>query len=253
MFRLALICAVLLLLCHEISPQKTSTSKTTTSSSKTTAKPKNTAKPGPKTSTKKVSKTTVIPVSKKTAKPGAKTTAKPKPTTTPKPGSKEMPIAYTKPGELNLKKNNLLKTLETLEKEWEISFEFKPTSYNHSGFTSLLTLTKGGHNKKYGDRTPAILFHARKGMHVASAINNSVDIHKDVKPAPKVGKWSTIVVSQLKSTGSKYILKVKVDGKEVWKVDNSKAEKFSKVKVFASDPWHETQPGAIRELTIKTK
>ena len=136
---------------------------------------------------------------------------------------------------------------------WEISFEFKPTSYNHSGFTSLLTLTKGGHNKKYGDRTPAILFHARKGMHVASAIDDSVDIHKDVKPAPKVGKWSAIVVSQLKSTGRKYILKVKVDGKEVWKVDNSKAEKFSKVKVFASDPWHEAQPGAIRELTIKTK
>ena len=30
-------------------------------------------------------------------------------------------------------------------------------------------------------------------------------------------------------------------------------DKFSHKKVFASDPWHQAQPGSIRNLTIQTK
>ena len=49
-----------------------------------------------------------------------------------------LPIVYSQPaGELELKQNNLLATIPLLGRQWELSFEFKPTNYDYNGWTSI--------------------------------------------------------------------------------------------------------------------
>ena len=38
--------------------------------------------------------------------------------------------------------------------------------------------------------------------------------------------------------------------KNVFKTENNKAKVFKRVKVYAVDPWHETETGKIRKLTL---
>ena len=151
-----------------------------------------------------------------------------------------------------MEKGNLLETLPRLGKEWEISFDFKPDAYTTQGFTSILHLTINEDMTQIGDRIPAIFYNPDSGLHVSTAIGNDPNSHRDVMPAPPVGKWSNIAVSQLKS-GSKTTFSVKVDGADPFSVENPSPQEFSNVKVYAADPWWDAQPGSIRGLTIKTQ
>ena len=149
--------------------------------------------------------------------------------------------------------SNLLTTLTTLGKEWRITFDFKPTDYDHNNWTSLIHLTAGGNNKTvYGDRTPAIFFHPDLGMHVSSAINGNPTYSVDLNQPPLVGEWTNIVMSQAKSTGEEFIFKTEINGTESFTTVNVQAESFSSVKVYASDPYYTAQPGFIRNLVIMT-
>ena len=151
-----------------------------------------------------------------------------------------------------MEKGNLLETLPRLGEEWEISFDFKPDDYTTQAFTSILHLTINDDMTQIGDRIPAIFYNPDSGLHIATAIGNNPNSHRDVMPAPPVGKWTSIVVSQLKS-GSKTTFSVKVDGADPFSVENPDPQEFSDVKVYAADPWWDAQPGSIRGLTIKTQ
>ena len=67
-----------------------------------------------------------------------------------------------------------------------------------------------------------------------------------------VGEWTSIHISQTLEEG-KYIYRITIGGEEVHAVENSEPEEFSDVKVYASDPWHNAQPGSIRNLVIKSR
>jgi hypothetical protein len=159
---------------------------------------------------------------------------------------------YTQPGEIKLEKDNLIKTLPKLGEEWEISFDFKPDDYTTEGYTSILHLSINDDVTQIGDRIPAIFYHHIHGLHISTAIGNDPNSHRDVMPAPPVGKWTSIVVSQLK-TGSTPTVSVKADGADPFSVENPAPTEFSDVKVYAADPWWDAQPGSIRGLNIKTQ
>ena len=162
-----------------------------------------------------------------------------------------MPLVYTQPdGEITLEQNNLLKTIK-LGKQWEVSFQLKPTSYEFDSWTSILHMTIGEDNVNPGDRTPAIFYHPSHGLHVTRTSGSDPDSYKEIKPAPPVGEWSTIVLSQLQ-TGSTTTFSVKIEGATLWTIENPAPLEFPSVKVFASNPWHPAQAGSIRGLVIKT-
>ena len=146
----------------------------------------------------------------------------------------------------------MLETLAKLGEEWEISFEFNPENYDDKNFTNILHLTLGEDYTKVGDRIPAIFYHPGRGLHVTCAIGNDLNYHKDIMPELPLKKWSKILVSQIK-TGSVTNYNIKVAGAAPISVENPTPQEFSAVKVYASDPWWNTQPGSIRGLTIKTK
>ena len=166
-----------------------------------------------------------------------------------------MPTVYSQPSgeEHQLEQSTILETLPALGKEWQISFDFKPANYNTSGYTNILHLTIGGDQEKLGDRIPAIFHHPDKGLIVTTAIGENPNSHADLRWAPPVGQWSTIVLSQL-STGLSTTFTVMVNGGTLFgRGVNAEPQEFSSVKVYASDPWHTAQPGSIKALTIRTK
>ena len=161
---------------------------------------------------------------------------------------------YNKAEEQLLVKGSNLGTLCVLGKEWRVTHDFKPTEYL-DGFANSLHLTIGGNREHYGDRTPDIwpstTAYTPEKMQISSAVNGNKDSIN--RPAqPPVGAWTTITISQTLE-GGKYFYRIMIGDQEVHAVENSQPEEFQGVKVYASNPWVEAQPGSIRNLVIETR
>ena len=160
-----------------------------------------------------------------------------------------LPTVYSQPsGELELKRDTLLTTLPSLGLQWEIAFRFKPTNYDYNGWSSILHMTIGSDR----DRIPAFFYKPSVGLGVRTAIGSNKNSQFNIKPAPRSGQWSSVVVSQLK-TGSTTTFSVKINDAAPLARENPAPRAFSSVKVLASNPWYTAQPGLIRGLTIKTQ
>ena len=148
-----------------------------------------------------------------------------------------------------LVKGSLLTTLPSLGKEWRVAHELRPTEYSGE-FKNSLHLTIGGSLGDYGDRTPAIWPSTPTGgkMFIASAVNGDEN-YKHWPDRPPVGEWTPIQISQTCEEG-KYLYRIVIGGEEVHAVENTEPREFQDVKVYASNPWFEAQPGSIRNLVI---
>ena len=177
------------------------------------------------------------------------------------------PIGWTTslllPGEHLLKKNNLLGTLPTLAKEWKVTFEFKPESYNRNGFAQILHLTIDGKGIALGERTPALWIYNKDGIPkvwIKTALNgkpNEGDL-SDRTPPP-LNKWSKVEISQVRrfnplgTQGSYYVFSLVIGGETFEYEENNTPTKFSNVKVFTSSNWYAAQAGHIRGFKIENK
>ena len=153
-----------------------------------------------------------------------------------------------------LGKNKVIATLPKLGKAYDVSFEVKPSKYQ-KGWSNVLHLTTGGNIAKYGERTPGVWFHSGSGtknrFHICSAINGNRNYCYNSKDY-QVKKWIKLNIQQIKS-GKNYVYIIRINDKEVHRVINKNPAEFKNVKVFASDPWYNNQPGAIRHLLIRGK
>ena len=170
--------------------------------------------------------------------------------------TKSLPIwttVFYSAEERQLTKGNLVTEIPSLGKEWRVSHDFKPTSYGTKGWASSLHLTVGGDAGTHGDRTPAIFFR-HKSMYVAVSkdtyynhIYNTVDNDR-----PLLNEWTTIIVSQEQTNDGIYMIKLVVGCREIISFENKKPRFFSDVKVYASNPFTDAQPGIIRDIAIET-
>ena len=165
-------------------------------------------------------------------------------------------ISLLHPAEQILKKNSLLATLPTLTKEWRVSFEFKPKSYNYNGYAQVLQLTVGGKSTNIGDRTPALWMYKKNGVVkvvVATTLNGKASMSKvSNELPPAINEWTNFEISQERK-GSDYIFTLVMKDKILWSTKNTKPQEFSNVKVFASSKWYVAQSGYIRGLKIENK
>ena len=152
-----------------------------------------------------------------------------------------------------LAKDTLLTILLTLGKEWRVTHDFKPTQYLSPIWANSLHLTSGGNSEHYGARTPGIWpsMGDPSKSYIASAVNgeNSYIYRPD---RPPVDVWTSVEISQTLE-GERYMYRIIGGGQEVHAVENTQPQEFQGVKVYASDPWHEAQPGSIRNLVIETR
>ena len=114
---------------------------------------------------------------------------------------------FSSPAEQELSKNNLLTTITKLGKEWRVSVEVNPRSYEWRGYASVLHLTTGGSGSgscaRAGDRTPALWVHPMRGVLVSTALNGKPSFSRNVRNTLPAGQWSQIEVNQI-FDGEKY-------------------------------------------------
>ena len=150
-----------------------------------------------------------------------------------------------------LKRNTILTTLPILTKEWRVSFELNPTSYNYNGFAQILQLGIGGKSKNIGDRTPALWIHKSRGVYISTTLNGKASVGKFFpSKKPPINEWTTVEISQARK-GSENIFSLIVKGEKLWEVQNTDPRQFSDVHVFASSQWYVAQAGSIRGLKIE--
>ena len=164
---------------------------------------------------------------------------------------------FSSPAEQELSKNNLLTTITRLGKEWRVSVEVKPRSYNEwRSYASVLHFTTGGSGSgscaRVGDRTPALWLHPTRGVLVSTALNGKPSFSRNVRNALPVGEWSKIEVNQI-FNGEEYTFSILINETTVFSTANNKPEAFSNVNIYASNPWARPQNGTIRSLTVENK
>ena len=160
--------------------------------------------------------------------------------------------SFSLPGEHLLKKNTLLTTLPSLTRQWRVSFEINPQSYNYRGYAQILQLTIGGKIGNVGDRTPALWMHKTRGVYISTTLNGKPSVGKAFRTKkPPTNEWTVVEIGQTK-TGSKYFFSLRIKGETLWSVENTEPKQFSNVDVFASSDWYVAQAGSIRGLKIET-
>ena len=153
--------------------------------------------------------------------------------------------------QLSLTKNNLLTTLPILPHEWMVEFMLKPTNLESSGWTSIFHMSIAENCCNVGERIPAIFFKPSYGFRVDTALNNKAAFENSF-PAPAKDKWTQIRVSQ-ELLHWQFYFRVFIDDAEKLVVENLTPVKFVNVKVSATSPWHNAQPGFIKNLSINVK
>ncbi|XP_047146021.1 uncharacterized protein LOC124818955 [Hydra vulgaris] len=148
--------------------------------------------------------------------------------------------------EETLKKNNLVAVLSKLEQSFDIYFDLKLNSFSN-GFRSVIHLTKGEDNSKYGDRIPGIWIFDRM-LHLGFAINNEKNEVIKSKPLQQ-GQWINIHIRQHAESG-RASFTLYINNENVYTVQNFNPQVFTNVKVYAGDPWYEAQDGSIKMFNV---
>ena len=111
-------------------------------------------------------------------------------------------------------------TLPILTKEWRVSFEFNPKSYNYRGYAQILQMTIGGRSGNVGDRTPALWIHKTRGVYISTTLDGKPNVGKFFRTKkPPINEWTRVEISQVKY-GSKYMFTLVMKGETLWSVEN---------------------------------
>lgn len=100
-----------------------------------------------------------------------------------------------------LKKNTVLGSISTMCKEYQVSFDVKPTAYG-SGWRSVFHMTLGGNYYLYGDRSPGVWFTPSSAsaktnsLHISSPVSGNRNYYYNSEAFP-LNKWITIKTAQV--------------------------------------------------------
>ena len=159
---------------------------------------------------------------------------------------------YSALEERELEKGRLLYTLPNLAKEWKVSFEVNPSSYEE-GFRSILRLWRpdpGVSCLSIGIDSSRPCSGAQCSIIPQSLIyrfisNGTKKSFQDKDLIPQLNKWTKIEVTQVLD-GNSYKI-VFNDGAKTKPILSPQI--FEGVKVYAAD-WNGEQKGKIRKLSI---
>ena len=101
------------------------------------------------------------------------------------------------PLDMNIQKSNLVGTLPSIGKEYQISFDLLVINH-HKGTDArnILHITTGGNHGKYGDRIPGIWIWDRR-LSISSALNGNHNSHFQLPTELEEGIWNSLHISQI--------------------------------------------------------
>nr|XP_047144043.1 uncharacterized protein LOC100205832 isoform X2 [Hydra vulgaris] len=143
---------------------------------------------------------------------------------------------------VKLKKNNLVASLSSLEKSFDISFDLKLNSFS-DGYRSVIHLTMGENDLIYGDRVPGVWIFNKK-LHVVFIP------YRNFESEPlSLNKWINVQINQTVESEKAYF-KVYINHKKVYEGQNYLARRFANIDVYAGDPWYDSQDGFIKNFEV---
>ena len=98
--------------------------------------------------------------------------------------------------EFDLKRDNALTTLSTVEKEYFVSFDLWITELT-PGWKNVLHLTTGHNNKRYGSRIPLVSVNNAGRLYINSAINGDKSYTYEHPPVLTEKTWIKLEIEQL--------------------------------------------------------
>ena len=151
-------------------------------------------------------------------------------------------------GEFRPTKNKLLTTLPDIHKEFQVQLQIRISSFPH-GWHNVIHLTTGGNVGAYGCRIATVWANGGSNpfLHICSAISGNWNYCNNYYVSTNT--WINLRMSQKKLAGGRYGFEFNVNNR-IDEVVNSQPVDFTNVKVFASDPWHDSITGAIRKFEI---
>lgn len=153
---------------------------------------------------------------------------------------KKLPEGYP------LKKKTLIKKGITMYKVFHLSFDIEPTGNVPKQYGSIIHVTTGDDNKKYGDRIPGAWFRPdSQKLYICSAINDQKDTCYKAEEDLPSKKFTRVAINQSKIDGKSYTYTIRVNDKIVFTRTNKKAKVFKDVKLYAADKWY---PAAIANI-----
>ena len=109
---------------------------------------------------------------------------------------------------------------------------------------------KGGDDNNHGDRIPAMWIGKNSQNRRRFVIHTSLGNNKNYGMVKKLqqGTKRHFLIHQYHTCDGKDYFEVKREDKSLFKVENTNAQDFSNVKVYASDPWYDTFDGTLENL-----
>ena len=158
----------------------------------------------------------------------------------------KVPFALFAAKETLITKDTLVSTFPLLPKQYEFSFDFKPTRWI-GGWTNILHFTTGG-NAGWGERIPAF-----------SMVNNKVAIANAIdgngnwyfwSPPLGINEWVHFRVTQ-NFERHEYVYRVYMNKQLLKTKVNKKPQEFKQIDVWISDNWYTATPGYVKNIHIK--
>ena len=151
--------------------------------------------------------------------------------------------------EIPLIRDTYVATLNTLNKEYMVSFDVKPIAF-YDNWASVTRLIVYENMELNGYKNPDICFSpfSKGSLRILSSLNSSVRSAFYTKQLLLM-QWSSINISQVLVNDS-YIYSVYINGTSVFSKTNLAPVVLSNVTVYAADPSYTALSGSIRNLII---
>ena len=155
---------------------------------------------------------------------------------------------------LALQRNTLAKTIEVLERGWNVSFEIKPTGISKDHSNIFHATTGARRTGVHGARTPAMYF-VRKSTKIliCTSINDDNNFCRKINNALPLNKYSKVSVKQIQSQDDfKFYFQVFVNNISMLNEVNDNPQIFNNVKYYLSNPWKPEAKAFVKNFVVET-
>ena len=153
-----------------------------------------------------------------------------------------------------MRQNNLIGTISTLPPSYEISFDFKPTSFEYPDMRNILHLTNRKDRGLLGDRVQTVWLRLSGRLAVITDQDgvHRPDSNHDSRDSLSLNDWNAVRIRRFWS-GTNFSYEISLNGAVYFsRTDMTNNNVFNNVKVYASSPWHDSAEGKIRNFKIRT-
>ena len=145
---------------------------------------------------------------------------------------------FSKSGNVALTKGDHVWSTSDWSDEFKVEYDVIVDKDLPGSWKSLLHLTTGENYQVLGARIPAVFLNPAKYFHICYHVNGNMNYCQNYHY--ELNKDYHFEISQQKNAKGEAIYNIKVNGETFHEVVNTTPLKFKDVKLYLSDPWHET-------------